>query len=208
MTELVRLNRASFGYRNGKSPAVVVSDVTLSVSVGEFLVLVGPNGSGKSTLLRGLLNLVPLLSGEAVWNISGREVGYVPQESTIDRDTPATALDVVRTSAPFSWSGSHETALQSLETVGMRELAHGRFGRLSGGQRRRVLLARALFGGPRLLVLDEPTINTDAETDAQLEIILMELCRTNEVGILVATHASDWAPAARRLHVNGGRIRA
>jgi ABC-type Mn2+/Zn2+ transport system ATPase subunit len=206
MDKLVEVSNATFGYGAGKSFISIVSDISLSVSTGQFILLIGPNGCGKSTIIRGLFNLVACSEGTIAWHIPRNEIGYIPQESNIDHDIPATALDVVCTSQPFYWTVKRKHGMEMLAKVGMQRYAKDRFGTLSGGQKRRVLLARALFGNPRFLVLDEPTVNTDAETGRNVENILMQLCGKGEVGILATTHSEHWAPAATRRHLEGGRL--
>jgi zinc transport system ATP-binding protein len=205
MDKLVEINNASFGYGSGKNFISIVSDISLSVSTGEFILLVGANGSGKSTIIRGMFDLVDCPEGSIVWHIPQHEIGYIPQEPNIDHDIPATALDVVCTSRASQWS-ARKQGREVLEVVGMQDFAKKRFGTLSGGQKRRVLLARALFGNPKLLVLDEPTVNTDCETVAKIETILSGLCDEKKVGILATTHSETWASSAKRYHIEGGCI--
>lgn len=206
MSKLVEINQASFGYGSGKNFITIVSNITISVSTGEFILLVGANGSGKSTIIRGIFDLVACPEGSVAWHIPQHDIGYIPQEPNIDHDIPATALDVVCTSKPSHWSSKRKLGNEVLEIVGMQEYAKKRFGTLSGGQKRRVLLARALFGDPKLLVLDEPTVNTDCETVNRIEKILTGLCAKKEVGILATTHSENWAPSAKRYHIDGGCI--
>jgi ABC-type Mn2+/Zn2+ transport system ATPase subunit len=206
MNTLVETSNASFGYGTGKNAHVIVSDISLTVSLGEFILLVGANGCGKSTIIRGLFGLVHSYNGNVTWHIPTSEIGYIPQESNIDHDIPATALDVVCTSKPFSWTKTRKDGLEILDLVGMRSFASNRFGSLSGGQKRRTLLAKALFGKPRLLILDEPTVNTDIETEKNIETLLMDLSSKKEVGILATTHSATWAQSAKRYLVDGGKI--
>ena len=205
MNKLVEILNASFGYGSGKNFISIVSNISLSVSMGEFILLVGANGSGKSTIIRGIFDLVDSPEGTVVWHIPQHEIGYIPQEPNIDHDIPATALDVVCTSKASQWS-TRKQGQEVLEIVGMQEYEKKRFGTLSGGQKRWVLLARALFGNPKLLVLDEPTVNTDSDTVKKIETILTDLCAKNKVGILATTHSENWASSAKRYHIEGGRI--
>jgi ABC-type Mn2+/Zn2+ transport system ATPase subunit len=140
-----------------------VQGVTLDVPVGEMVGLVGPNGAGKSTLFKAILGLVEPLRGEAL--AFGRpvreardDIAYMPQVEEVDWDFPVSVLDVVLMGRyhhlrPFGrWSkADRAAAMAALERVGLAEFAHRQAGMLSGGQRRRVLMARSIARGARLL---------------------------------------------------------
>ena len=196
---LLELAAASFGY----GPGFAVEDVSFRISGGDFLLLTGVNGSGKTTLIRGVLGLVRRTGGVVRRHIPADRIGYVPQESTIKPDIPATALDVVRIGLAASWAGGRDKATAALRTVGMDHMAGIRFGRLSGGQKRRVLLAKALVADPLLLILDEPTANVDRDTEKKVESLLCRLTAESGVGVLAASHAENWAAEARRIHLRG-----
>jgi ABC-type Mn2+/Zn2+ transport system ATPase subunit len=208
MTPLLEVEHATFGYGPPKNFIAIVSDISFTISLGEFVLLVGPNGCGKSSIIRGLFNLVACSQGAIMWNIRKSEIGYIPQEPTIDHDIPATALDVVCTAQPYAWGSNRKAGMDALDTVGMSRFSAYRFGALSGGQKRRVLVARALFGNPKLLVLDEPTVNTDRETEKNIEKVLSDLCAANKVGIVASTHSETWAHCAKRYHIEEGTLHA
>ncbi|HET8982633.1 MAG TPA: ATP-binding cassette domain-containing protein, partial [Pedococcus sp.] len=166
---VIELQHASFGYAD----AVVVRDVTLSIAPGEVVALLGPNGSGKSTLVKGLLGLSEQLGGEARLFGVPREdfedhprLGYVPQRHTLSASVRATVEEIVAVGrlAHRRWwrpsLGAPADALiirQCLEVVGLADRAEADVSTLSGGQQRRVLIARALAANPDVLVMDEPT---------------------------------------------------
>ncbi len=203
---LVEVNNAVLGYREGGAMKSVLNGISLSISLGDFIVLEGVNGSGKTTLIRSLLGLLPVISGSIDWKIDRSLIGYVPQEATMDPDIPATAIDIVKTASPLNWLRSDANGMEMLERVGLKEKAKTLFGSLSGGQKRRALLAKALAGAPSILILDEPTVNVDTSTENAMESLLHELCNKGTVGVLAVTHALSWAKQARRYRIISGRL--
>ena len=202
---ILSITNASFGYSNTNR---ILFDVNLTLKLGDFILLVGANGCGKSTLIRGIFKLIPYQTGTIIWSIPQNLIGYIPQESSIDYDSCATALDVVRSAQPTSWSTNVHSALEALRGTQMHAHAQKRFGSLSGGQKRRILLSRALLGNPKILILDEPTVNTDRETEQSLEQLLISLSTQKQVCVLATTHSEKWAQTAYRYHIERGRLNA
>lgn len=211
MTEtLIRAEGLALGY--GGAP--VVEGVTLEVCAGEVWFLIGPNGSGKTTLLHailgllapqaGVLRLHPALADHA-------RQGYVPQRSEWNRALPTTVREFVSLGFVGAGVPRAERARRldwALERIGLARLAAGDFRALSGGQRQRALLARALVRRPRLLLLDEPTEELDAGSEAALLDTLAELVRTEGTTLLFVTHELALA-AERATHValfSGARV--
>lgn len=192
---------AAFGYDGGFQ----VRDVSLRIEPGDFVLLTGPNGSGKTTLIRGILGLVPGTLDRVRWGVPRDRLGYVPQESAIHPDAPATALDVVRLGRASAWGKAKSSAVEALGEVGLEAVARRRFGTLSGGEKRRVLLARALVAAPRLLILDEPVANVDAESERRIEARLRALTAESGVGVLASSHSPGWVRDARRFRLRNGR---
>jgi ABC-type Mn2+/Zn2+ transport system ATPase subunit len=198
---LIELEGAAFGYDGGFQ----VRDVSLRIEPGDFVLLTGPNGSGKTTLIRGILGLVPGTLDRVRWGVPRDRLGYVPQESAIHPDAPATALDVVRLGRASAWGKAKSSAVEALGEVGLEAVARRRFGTLSGGEKRRVLLARALVAAPRLLILDEPVANVDAESERRIEARLRALTAESGVGVLASSHSPGWVRDARRFRLRNGR---
>ena len=189
----------------------VLWDVDASFPAGAMSAVVGPNGAGKSTLLRAALGLVPTDAGQSL--VLGRPVrealdavAYVPQREAVDWDFPITVREVVemgryRAAGWFRRVRREDRALvdESLERVGMSELADRQIGRLSGGQRQRIFLARALAQQAPVLIMDEPFAGIDARTEAAMLAVLREL-RDAGRSVIVVHHdlgtvraAFDWA---------------
>lgn len=161
----------------------VLHDVTLSVAPGEIVTIVGPNGSGKSTLLRALLGIVPVVRGE-VRRAPGLRIGHVPQRLMIDRTLPLT----VRRFLSLPVRVSDDQAARVLARVGMEGSGGDQLSALSGGQLQRVLLARALLGDPRILILDEPTQGLDQPGEAAFYRLLEEVRRDTGCAVLMVSH--------------------
>ncbi len=205
---LIRLVQASFGYAGRP----ILAGVDLEVGERDFVGIVGPNGSGKTTLVRGLLGLVPPLSGTV--ERRGVVFGYVPQRESLDANFPLSALEVVEMGAYRRLSGLRRLTWQDrvaaaalLERVGLSGRSRHPFSELSGGQRQRVLLARALLARPNVLLLDEPTSGVDRDAQAQILELLREL-QLEGLAILLVSHqlAMVRAVAGRTLLVTEGRV--
>ncbi len=199
---VVRLDAATFGY-DGRS---VVSDVTLSIGPGEVVAVLGPNGSGKSTLVKGLLGLAEQLAGTAqvlgspINEVDRGRIGYVPQRHTLANSVRATVAEIVATGRLSfrawwkPWRRDPEADRQGvawvLEQVGLGDRAGADVSQLSGGQQRRVLIARALATNPDVLILDEPTAGVDHANQVALAQVLQDLVRDGTT-MLVVTHELD-----------------
>jgi zinc transport system ATP-binding protein len=161
----------------------VISNVDIAVGAGEIVILIGPNGSGKTTLVRALLDLVELKSG-SVFRKERLVIGYVPQHLQIDPTLPLTV-------GRFLTLGTRATASDlaaALGEVGVGEVIHNPVQSLSGGQMRRVLLARALLRDPDLLVLDEPAAGVDVAGQAALYDLVRTIRDRRGCGVLLISH--------------------
>ncbi len=199
VTPAVELHDVSFGYRPGQR---VLEDITLRLGEGEFVAVAGPNGGGKTTLVRLILGLErpadgrALLFGEPAHRFSRRRtLGYLAQRSELGGDAPATVREVV--SAGRLAAGGligpmrrrdRELVAEAIERVGLSERADAPLRTLSGGQQQRAFIAKALAGGPSLLVLDEPTTGVDAEAQESLAALLDRLHSELGVTILYVSH--------------------
>lgn len=182
------------GY-NGQS---AIRDLTFDVYAGERIGIVGPNGAGKSTLFKALVGLLPHQGAISILGASCRDshgmIGYVPQHEAIDWRFPATVWDVVMMGRARQIGyilpprkRDRVAVREALERVGMWALRKRQIGELSGGQRRRVFVARALAQRARVLLLDEPFsgVDTAAETDI---FQVLDVLRDEGVAVLLATH--------------------
>ena len=177
-----------------------LAGVSLKIAAGEFVGVLGPNGSGKTTLMRSLLGLVPATCGTI--NVLGCAVtrgnpaiGYMPQvRGAVGHlrlsgwDFVASAVDGHRIGQPFPGRAARAEVDRVLNLVGAGELARRPLAELSGGERQRLLLAQALIGRPRLLLLDEPMANLDPHFQADAVALAKSLQVQLGVTILFSAH--------------------
>ncbi len=185
-------------YANGH---VALRDASFSLGAGSICALVGVNGSGKSTLFKAIMGLVVpaagsvRIAGEPVAAALKRNlVAYVPQAEEVDWTFPVSVWDVVLMGRyghmnflRIPRAADRRIADEALARVGMGEFKERQIGELSGGQRKRVFLARALAQQGRVLLLDEPFTGVDVTTEAAIIALLRELRADGHI-VLVSTH--------------------
>ena len=188
----VMFDKVSFSY--GSVP--VLENASFHIHKGEFVALVGPNGTGKTTILKLILGLEQPQSGRVeLFNASDKrawrsKLGYVSQLPPADQHFPIMARDVVRMGLlrpTGRYSAADNAAVDEvMEQAEISDLSGRAYRALSGGQKRRVLVARALAAKPELFILDEPTANMDAHSEERLFETLGKL--KGATTILVVTH--------------------
>ena len=192
--ELTDLSKTYEG-SGGQAPKKALDKVSLEIPRGSFFGLLGPNGAGKSTLINILAGLVTRTSGSAqIWGFdietemraARRSIGIVPQELNIDPFfTPREALDLQ--AGLYGVPKAARRTLEILEAVGLTDKADVYSRTLSGGMRRRLLVAKAMVHGPKVLVLDEPTAGVDVDLRRQLWAHVRQL-NANGTTVLLTTH--------------------
>ncbi len=193
---LVEATDVTVSYRG----RTVLDHVDISVGRGEIVTLIGPNGSGKSTLIRVLLGLTRPNAG-ASWRHDGLCVGYVPQHLQLDKALPLTARRFLSLPGRAGAAAVRDAAAE----VGAESLLDRQFQDLSGGEMKRVMLARALLRDPDLLVLDEPTANVDVTGQAEFYDLIRAIRDRRKCGVLVVSHDLHLVMAAtdRVICLNG-----
>ena len=184
-----------------------LDNVSLTVRQGSLLAVIGPNGAGKSTLLKLIAGLIRPTSGSLSVlggppGSAARSVAYLPQAEAVDWEFPVTVGEVVMMGryARLGFgrepgSTDRERVSAALATVGMADAADRQIGALSGGQRRRVFLARAIAADPELYLLDEPVTGVDPRTQEELMDVLEAEARAGKT-VIATTH--DLICAAQR----------
>lgn len=190
------------GYTYPGAARSVLEGVTLDVPEGERLGILGPNGGGKSTLVKLATGLLAGQVGEIlVFGLSPAQarrqglVGYVPQRVEAELAFPLSVAQVVSMSAARGvrpWRGlpadRRERVALAMDVVGIASIADRPIGALSGGQVQRTMIARALAGGPRLLLLDEPTVGIDVVGQQQFAALLGSVRERLGVTVVVVSH--------------------
>jgi ABC-2 type transport system ATP-binding protein len=188
-----------------------VDGVSLTAKSGEFIALLGPNGAGKTTLFQLLSGLFAADSGriEVMGHDMGRDpvpalarLGIVFQQPTLDLELSVTANLMFHAGLHGISRAVAEPRIQKeLARLGLAERAHDKTAQLSGGNRRRVELARALLHEPRLLLMDEATVGLDPQSRSALLELMLTMRAERAVAVLWATHLCDEVGDADRVIV-------
>lgn len=181
----------------------ILEEINLVIERGDFLGIIGPNGSGKTTLLKIMLGLIKpktgviRLFGEDIHHFKDwHRIGYVAQHAiNFDINFPLSVFEVV-SMGRFSKKGllrrlgkkDLQIIDEALEIVGMKEYKNKRIGELSGGEKQRVFIARALASEPELLILDEPTAGVDVRVQKEFYDFLERLNRERKITLVLVTH--------------------
>ena len=200
-------------------PVRAVGGVSLTARAGEFIALLGPNGAGKTTLFQLLAGLFAPDSGRI--EVMGYDmqrnpvpalacVGIVFQQPTLDLELSVAANLLFHAGLHGMPRAVARARIErELARLGLAERAHDEAARLSGGNRRRVELARALLHEPRLLLMDEPTVGLDPQSRSDLRRLLLGMRAERSVAVLWATHLCDEVPDAdRAIVLHRGKVLA
>ncbi len=207
----------------GEVPVTLVEGIDLEIQKGEFVAIMGPSGSGKSSLLY-LLGLLDMPTSGNVWidgvdtsaldedqlaNLRLKKLGFVFQFHFLLAEF--SALDNVclpmRRLGRLSVEEITEKGLRLLDSFGLKKHAGKRPSQMSGGERQRVAVARALANDPVIILADEPTGSLDTKASANLRVIFQDLARIENRTIIVVTHDPVFAQATdRRLFILDGHL--
>jgi zinc/manganese transport system ATP-binding protein len=197
----------------------VLADASFAIERGEFIGVLGPNGAGKTTLMRAILGLIAPSGGSI--RVFGRApqrgdagIGYLPQVRTVLPDLHVRGLDFIASSVrgerwgvPALRQVDRDMINKTLAAVGARDLAERPLAEMSGGERQRLLLAQALLGEPRLLLLDEPLISLDHRYQEAVVDLVRGFARERNVTVLFSAHELNQLVSAldRVLYLGNGQ---
>lgn len=174
----------------------VIKNASFSIDEGDYVLIVGENGSGKSTLVKTILGLHSPSSGTLSFldGLRQNEIGYLAQQNEVRNDFPASVLEVVLSGfcgkkrfMPFYTKQQKTKAAEILKKLDMSDYAHRPISELSGGQRRRVLLARALCAANKLILCDEPAAGLDTHGSMHLYDSIKKL-NDEKIAVMMVTH--------------------
>jgi lipoprotein-releasing system ATP-binding protein len=200
---MLNATHLSKSYPTPAGDLTVLRDVTLSLNAGEAACVMGPSGSGKSTLLYIIGGLEPptsgtvqldgqdpyALSADALAAFRNKDVGFVLQDHCLLPQCTVLENVLVPTLVGEADASAPDRAKALLDQVGLGERLHHRPAELSGGEKQRAAIARALIRKPRLILCDEPTGNLDAETAATVADLLISLHAKQQAIMVLVTHS-------------------
>ncbi len=190
---ILSCNHVTFGYDG----VPILKDINFAVGRDTYLCVIGENGAGKSTLIKGILGLIKPMAGriETGEGLKHSEIGYLPQQTVVQKDFPASVFEVVLSGRlnslgfrPFFSSKDREIALENIEKMGITKIKDSCYQELSGGQQQRVLLARALCATKKLLLLDEPVAGLDPVATAELYKLIAGINKEQQIAVIMVSH--------------------
>lgn len=195
MSHAILVKNLSISYGLNK----VINSANFVIDEQDFVCVVGANGSGKSTLIKALLGLIKPDSGKIVFrdDIQRESIGFLPQDTKTDFNFPATVIEIVLSGTlgqlgikAFYRRKDKDQAEEAMKKLDILELKNHSFSTLSGGQKQKVLLARALAATSKVLILDEPSNNLDYNSRKDFYKTLKKLNRSG-LTIIMITHDLD-----------------
>ena len=220
-TPLLQLTDAHRHYEQGNMSVRALNGVDLTIQLGEFVAIMGPSGCGKSTLLRtiGLLDRLTsgqfLMHNKRIDNASEREtalirrdrIGFVFQDfKLVQRLSILQNVGLPLKYKKTSRRDRDELASQALDLVGLSDRVSHKPEELSGGQKHRAAIARAIITGPDLILADEPTGNLDEDSSKSILELFRQLNRTGRTIVMVTHSKTDSSYADRVLRMHDGRM--
>lgn len=220
MNELIKISSLTKEYHNGAAHVAALRDVSFSLDAGDYVGIVGPSGAGKSTLLHSVGGLEPptqgavIFKGKNIYQMKDREIslwrnkaiGFVFQFYHLIEEL--NVLDnIILPSFSKKRKSSFKKAQKLLKYLGIEARATFFPSQLSGGEKQKVAIARAVVNDPEIILCDEPTGNLDKDSADNVILLLESLHRNEKRTLVIVTHNHDLVKGADRvIHISDGRI--
>lgn len=204
---MIEIQNLYFSYSN--QSANVLNDINLTVNRGDYISVLGENGSGKSTLMKLILKIMSPTAGQL--KNSFLRIGYVPQLfENLNTQFPITVYEILDCYRKTLRIKDKNCVPHSLEIVNMSDFKNALIGTLSGGQRQKIFIARALIGNPDLLILDEPSSGIDVNSQDEIYRLIKEININRNVTVISVEHnlkaAMDNSSHIYHLKNGGGHL--
>ncbi len=184
----------------------ILKNINLKVQQGDYVSVLGDNGCGKTTLMRIILGFLKPTKGKMIVNT--KSIGYVPQKNDfMGNGFPITVYEVLYSYYKLLKLKDKNRIIQVLEYVGMIKCQNMLMGNLSGGQTQKILIARALLGNPKLLILDEPSTGVDRDSQTEIYRLIKNLCDQDKITVISVEHNLEAAVqnSNKIFHMKEGR---
>lgn len=182
---MLKITNLYFSYN--KNSQYTLNNINLNIAKGSYVSILGENGSGKSTLMKLILNLLKVTSGKI--EISTKKIGYVPQiMDNFNSAFPITVEEILKCHMKALKIKDKNVISTSLDKVNMSEFKSSLIGNLSGGQRQKIFIARAIMGNPDLIILDEPSSGIDVKSQIEIYSIIKNLNTKSKITVLSVEH--------------------
>ncbi|MFC0903605.1 metal ABC transporter ATP-binding protein [Clostridium sp. MT-14] len=182
---MIHIKDLTFSYTG--SPPYLLNKINLNIEKGAYVSIIGENGSAKTTLIKLILGLLHPLKGTI--HVSTKKIGYVPQMmETFNSQFPITVSELIKCHMKILKIKDKASVDRCLNIMGMSKFKNSLIGNLSGGQRQKIFIARALIGHPDLLIFDEPSTGIDIPSQKDIYKLISNLNRNSSITILSVEH--------------------
>ena len=209
--DLIEVKNLSVSYKDMLKSITVLRDVSFSIKDGDYVCITGENGAGKSTLVRAILGLIKISSGKVIFknNLKLKDVSYVSQFCKSFEKIPITLNELVsfgalkpKTFGLFYSKKDKMTIFHYLKLLNLEKVSEFKVSELSGGQKKKALLCRALCANPKVIILDEPCASLDEKSSNELYEILERLNKEKNITIIMVIHDLNKAKKIANMIIN------
>ncbi|WP_346916941.1 metal ABC transporter ATP-binding protein [Clostridium sp.] len=187
---MIEIKDLCFSYNNSKP--YIIDNLSLNIEKKSYVSIIGANGSCKSTLIKLILNLLTPQKGTI--NLTSKKIGYVPQiVESFNSSFPITVWEMLNAHRNVLKIKDKESITEALKKVGMLEYKNSLIGNLSGGQKQKIFIARAILANEDILILDEPSTGVDSKSMKEIYGLIASLNKKNGVTVISVEHNLETA---------------